>query len=197
MYPNIQASLKAGNAMYIFRSGGGLRVVRVEQGKKRGELLGYGEYCNVGPALEIADLDLVKKKHKKYTTEYLTGSMSCTSKLDEWICCGHETNFKFENNRFYFFAELSVDVRSPEWINEKVLKDGKAIDWELRGIKYRTEKSMFPSGEPCLQSTCLTYPTGSNGHAWFYKKNVEFYAYTFEKLLDILENELDKCGKTE
>ena len=79
-----------------FRSGGGLRVVRVEQAQGKGEakLLGYGEHYDAERALKHCAEDLAaggrpyEEVYGKKHTHYLTGSASASGPLDAWLLEG-------------------------------------------------------------------------------------------------------------
>lgn len=84
----INAALMDGAVVRGFRSGGGLRVVRVEKGD---ELIGYGEHPHVEKALSLADQDLLTRAsvHSKKSSYYLTGSSTASSFLDGWLLRGN------------------------------------------------------------------------------------------------------------
>ena len=91
-YPNLEKALKDGAKIHIFRSGGALRVVRVE---KNGELISYGEHPHLSGALSHAEADFGLSYEKQYSgrkakhTHYLTGAYPCSSDLmDIWIYSG-------------------------------------------------------------------------------------------------------------
>jgi hypothetical protein len=88
----LEKALRAGNTMHAFRSGGGLRVIRIEKGQ-RGALKGYGEHPGVDEALQHAAEDY-EAGHRDYSKvysskglypHYLTGSSSSETELDAWI----------------------------------------------------------------------------------------------------------------
>ena len=74
-YPNLEKALRDGAKIHIFRSGGGLRVVRVE---KKGELISYGEHPYLSGALAHAESDFGLSYAEQYGDDgkhlhYLTG----------------------------------------------------------------------------------------------------------------------------
>lgn len=85
-YPNIDKALRDGCRVRGFRSGGGLRVIRVEDAA--GQLKGYGEHPNVLEALTHADEDYAAGKrpyeevYGKLYLHYLTGTTEVDSMLD-------------------------------------------------------------------------------------------------------------------
>ncbi|HPC34592.1 MAG TPA: hypothetical protein PLP73_02930, partial [Candidatus Absconditabacterales bacterium] len=68
-----------GAVMKIFLSGGGLRVVRIEN-EKEDKLLGYGEYPTLSGALFHCEID-IKEGHISYEEQY-SGQ---NSKYDHYI----------------------------------------------------------------------------------------------------------------
>ena len=76
-YPNLEKALKNGAKIHIFRSGGGLRVVRV---KKENKLISYGEYPFFSGALAHAESDFGLSYEEQYLSKhprhhhYLTGA---------------------------------------------------------------------------------------------------------------------------
>lgn len=76
-YPNLENALKEGANIHVFRSGGGLRVVRLE---KKGKLISYGEHPYFSTALSHAESDFGLSYEEQYNPEngkhihYLTGA---------------------------------------------------------------------------------------------------------------------------
>jgi hypothetical protein len=85
----IDKALQEGYILRAFRSGGGLRVVRIETefGKGEGELKGYGEHLNLMPALRRASNDFLAGG-KPYKAMYLTGTSQAEDSLDNWVLSG-------------------------------------------------------------------------------------------------------------
>ena len=69
MFKGIDKALRNNLEVDIFRSGGGLRVVRIEDYKK---LKGYGEHPNLKDALRKSSKNYLKKP--QFNIHYLTGS---------------------------------------------------------------------------------------------------------------------------
>lgn len=84
-YKRIEAALREGARLHAFRSGGGLRVVRVEN-KQR--LVGYGEDGHIYESLRLAE-KATNALCGARTSRLLTGSASSTDELDAWILQGH------------------------------------------------------------------------------------------------------------
>lgn len=192
IYPAIQEQLRQGNHMHIFRSGGGLRVVRIEKEKYGGKLLGYGEYCNVEEALDIADCKLAGEK-SKYTIQYLTGSCTNSSKLDQWVRCGYDTNFRFENGKFVFMSHMNLDIRTPKKIVDRVINTGNSEEWEFEGRKYLSYRSKYK--DYGCTTKCISHEQYVD--AWQYPIDHIVSANTFEDLLNLLEEKLEDMDKLE
>ena len=129
-YKGIEAALLAGAKLHSFRSGGGLRVVRLEKYK---ELLGYGEHPYIHDALEHADQDYLEG-HKSYKEQYsgknakyphyLTGAYpESDDELDIWVFKGNTFDAYYNGDEFVckIIGYLS-DSHSFEKYEEKVGK---------------------------------------------------------------------------
>ena len=93
VYSELQKALRDGAKIHIFRSGGGLRVVRLVKGKK---CISYGEYPNLSGALAHAESDFGLSYNEQYGGEnakhehYLTGAYPRTyDPIDMYIQGGH------------------------------------------------------------------------------------------------------------
>jgi len=87
----IDKALGEGFILRAFRSGGGLRVVRIEgeSEDRDGELKGYGEHPNLMPAIRRASQDFLAGG-EPYDTVYLTGTTQADDSLDAWVLNGHK-----------------------------------------------------------------------------------------------------------
>lgn len=132
---NITRQLLKGNVLHAFRSGGGLRVIRIEESKRGGKLVGYGEYPHVQEALVLANktLGLFGRIPKK--SVYWTGSSIPQDELDAWLLNGRTFDAFTED------GEIVVQLHQehyrdpcPQPILEEALKslDGSAL-WHHRG----------------------------------------------------------------
>lgn len=70
-----------------FRSGGGLRVMRIEKKDQESTLVGYGEHITFIPMLDKASKDY-NMGGSRYESEYYTGSSNADSMLDVWTLQG-------------------------------------------------------------------------------------------------------------
>lgn len=89
-YPNLEQALKEGAKIHVSRSGGGLRVVRVEKEKK---LVSYGEHPYFSGALAHAESDFGLSYEELYCNDdakhvhYLTGAYALPHDiLDLYVC---------------------------------------------------------------------------------------------------------------
>lgn len=86
---NINEAIRTGCVARAFLSGGGLRVIRIEDANQ--ELKGYGEHPHIDEALRHADEDYAAggrpydEVYGGSKTHYLTGSTTPNSELDAWI----------------------------------------------------------------------------------------------------------------
>lgn len=88
-YRNLEKALNDGAKIHIFRSGGGLRVIRVE---KKGKLISYGEHPYLSGALSHVDKDFGLSYNDQYLGKnakhdhYYTGAYPIPSDaLDNYV----------------------------------------------------------------------------------------------------------------
>ncbi len=130
---HITLALREGCRLHAFLSGGGLRVIRVEKGKRGGKLVGYGEDPHIDAALELADDTLRTGKIPKDSI-YLTGSSTPEGPLDQWILCGHTFDAWAEADGAIVVQLLNSYYRDevPETLLKEALEKGTA-EWHNRG----------------------------------------------------------------
>lgn len=171
----IESGLREGLKLHSFRSGGGLRVVRLEN--KDHVLKGYGEHYCIEVALDHTAEDF-KAGQKPYEeqygdnghTHYLTGSSSPNSALDLWVLKGHTFDAYVDGAEVV--AELHGYARSeyPEGYADRATK-GEVLQWEDRGYTYQLRQFRFPNGElSCQGSVLKSPPSDERGlDAWDYQ----------------------------
>ncbi len=148
----IEEALKEGCHLHGFRSGGGLRVIRIE---KNGELNGYGEHPNVEEALSYANEDFLaggreyKDVYGKLKPHYWTGSQTKTSSLDAWLLRGNTIDSYVQKGNFIVELRGYAQTEIPAEVRAQVRKTGRPIVWMHRGFTYETSQSCFSNGEPC------------------------------------------------
>lgn len=139
-YPALSKALKNGDKLHGFRSGGGLRVVRLTHCEKTG---GYGEHPHVETALKYAEDDL-KVGGRKYNDfygktvdHYLTGDSFASSQLDAYLLQGRDFDVYFENDQFIFLGKYYYTVKIPQEILDKAEKTRINQTWTSdQGIIY-------------------------------------------------------------
>lgn len=104
--PGLEQALRDGCKVHAFRSGGGLRVIRITT--KDGQLKGYGEHPQVEDALSHANEDFLaggrpyQEVYGGSKPNYLTGSSEPTSPLDDWLLHGHTFDAWYDGVRVFF-----------------------------------------------------------------------------------------------
>jgi len=179
----VRDALKEGCRLHAFRSGGGLRVVRLE---KKGKLVGYGEHWCVEEALVHAGEDFLagnRPYNKQYKVNgkkgkyphYLTGSSIPTSKLDKWLLGGNTfdawKNLK-GNSEYVFQLKGLKQYNIPSHIVEKVIKTHKPVSWKGRGFNFLSYPTIIPNGDEAISTKITRAPKDKNGKKrtddWFY-----------------------------
>ena len=163
----IEQALTYGCNIHGFLSGGGLRVVRIEQD---GVLKGYGEHPHVDHALRHADEDYLaggRDYHDVYGKkhfQYLTGSTSPNSPLDVWVRQGR--TFDAEKLVGKIIVELHGygETREPQEVMKQVNETGQPVSWASRGYTYETSRYTFPNGELGHSTRVLESPEGKKGN---------------------------------
>jgi len=137
----LEKALEEGCRLHGFRSGSGLRVIRIE---KEGKLRGYGEHPNVEDALSYANEDFLAGG-RKYTEVYgklkhlyLTGSQETTSPLDSELLQGKKIDAYMKDNEVVVELRGRVFVRPSEKVIEEAKRTGQPITWQNRGYTFRT-----------------------------------------------------------
>jgi len=176
-FSGIDTALREGCRLCAFRSGGGLRVVRIEQ---NGKLKGYGEHPHVEDALSHANEDFLaggrpySKVYGNTEPHYLTGSSTSTSPLDHWLLQGHTFDAWQNGDGVVFQLKGLTEVKIPEEILDEVLRTGAPATWEHRSYVYDITRSYFPSGELCTRTRVINSPNGK-------EKSTGLWAYYITK----------------
>lgn len=169
--PILERYLRRGHVLRAFRSGGGLRVVRVE--KARDSLEGYGEHPSIDHALSHAADDLLaggRPYSEVYGGEhphYLTGSSSPSSPsspLDMHVLSGGKIRAWYRGG--WFFVDLlgfaSQDY--PQDILDRAQR-GETVHWSSpRGVFYLFTSMRIPNGETGCSIATLHKPTLRDPH---------------------------------
>lgn len=157
----IEQALRDGCRLHAFRSGGGLRVVRLE---KDGKLRAYGEHPQVEDALSHSNEDFnaggrpYDQVYGGSKPNYLTGSDKPTSNLDLWLLQGRTFDAWQDDTNVVFQLKGLVEVKTPQAIIDRVLETHRSEVWKHRGYTYTTSRSHFPSGDPCTSTKVVKDP---------------------------------------
>lgn len=182
----IETALRDGKGrMHAFLSGGGLRVVRIDEppptgipsghvartNNQRGKMLGYGEHPHVHEALRILADDLragCRPYGEVYGTEethYFTGASTPHDELDAWIRKGSTFDARHEDGRFVFELTGLEEARTPPETIDRVANQSETIRWtDERGVTRVATPSRFPNGEPCCCVRVEAKPEGMTHH---------------------------------
>lgn len=186
----IEQPLIDGHSIHGFRSGGGLRVIRIEN--KDGELVGYGEAPQAEEAVAHAALDY-QLGHEDYLRQYsdensryshnLTGTTEISSPLDEHLRRGHTLDVGFSDGQIEVtLSGLDHAPDVPEEVHNTVKATGEPTTWQERGITYSITLSKFPNGEPCVSMKAIDNP--DNLDPWMFRYTRIGQAETFDAAVD-------------
>lgn len=170
--PSLERVLrKRGLRLHAFRSGGGLRVVRIERvasGGRRGSLVGYGEHPSLEHAMAHAaeDHDAGGRPYGKVYgslyPHYLTGSSTASSDADAAILRGGSMDAWYERGWFRVEFDGYVHNDYPAGYVERA-QAGETVEWSSpRGVRYRFE----PMGSGGCTIRVLCGPPGLDGSFW-------------------------------
>lgn len=124
--------------MHVFRSGGGLRVVRIEEKRK---LIAYGESPTLEDALRRANNDFLKIRPRKSEIEYLTGQSFASSNIDAWVLRGQTIDLMYDSKFSSFVAILEgyEDQEIPDDVQKMAeANPGVTIYHTSRGLDFAT-----------------------------------------------------------
>ena len=173
----VEALLRDGAYLHAFRSGGGLRVVRVSTSAN---LLAYGEYPDIGEALAHAEEDAraggreYSEVYGKIHDHYLTGSSSPASSLDWWVLRGRAFDVLFEAGKFVFQSTFTSRRKTPQGVvaalrldEIKRFRDGglheyadPKVRWKEDGYEFEASPFEFCNGELGHATKCVGRPKG-------------------------------------
>ncbi len=169
----IERALQEDCTIHAFLSGGGLRVVRIEQ---EGVLKGYGEHPSVDHALYHANDDFVaggRSYNAVYggkQLHYLTGSTSASSELDGWLRQGRTFDAFVRDSEIVLELRGYDKTETPRDVIKQVDETRVPVTWENRGYTYETSISFFQNGEQCYSTSVIGKPEGRRGvDAWMYE----------------------------
>lgn len=180
----ISAALQAGGRLHAFLSGGGLRVVRIDQG---GKPLGYGEHPDVEEALSHLEEDTAAggrpygEVYGGSKPHYLTGSNSTSSDLDAWLRQGKKFDAWFEDGQFVFELRGMKQTEIPKDVVSRVVETGREETWkDARGYTYKSGRSQGGGVTTKVDDMPVG---GSNMRAWMYDVTRICRAATLEEAM--------------
>jgi hypothetical protein len=161
----VTAALKKGK-FHGFRSGGGLRVFRIDKGNK---CVAYGEHPNAMEALALLARDstvggrVYGKVYGVLHPHYLTGSSAPEGELDHWILQGNTIDANVSEGVVTVVLEGYGEFRTPTNIYEQARKrPGVPIVHTNRGFTFETTSS---------STRCVGTPEGKAEHrAWMWQE---------------------------
>lgn len=187
----IDRALGEGNKLHGFRSGGGLRVIRLEQ---EGRLTGYGEHPSADEALIHVHEDFLSggrdyhEVYGKLYPQYLTGSSEVTSPLDGWLIQGHTVDaYQIDDGRVRVELTGLTETRQPQVVLDQAKALRRPIVWMDRGFTYETTYNphLFPNGDEGHSTKVIDTPKGKDEHrAWMYYRTKAGEGKDFNEALD-------------
>lgn len=185
----IETALDDGRIIHGFLSGGGLRVIRIENmlkhSKRGNKLHAYGEHPDVNEALKHADEDYLAGGRKyedvygKLHPNYLTGSSSSTSDLDLFLRKGNSFDCFKRGERVVVRLNAWVHVDMSEEIKQlskdKIVKRAgpfnsvlpEPVYWrDQRGFVFETifSHGMFANGDDGWTTRTVVRPEKHQAH---------------------------------
>lgn len=173
-FPSVHKALQEGYKLHAFRSGGGLRVVRLDRGSDA--CRGYGEHPNVEEALNFLEEDTLAggrpygTVYGKLHPHYLTGSNTASSNLDAWLLRGHTFDCWQEDEEVVFQLNGHVRTETPPDVEKRIaeLEFGEGALWKNRGFTYFTEKTKGFRGGVAFTTRVVDSPDEKRD-AWMYR----------------------------
>lgn len=193
---HIETALLEGAKLHCFRSGGGLRVARLE---KDGELVGYGEHPNLLTALNHVGEDFKEggiEYYEKYGengkyTHYLTGTHNTDSYADGIVLQGGTLDAEYKHvtsDGFNVHLKSTGRHRTPKDIVDDVIQNGTVRTHKDRGYTYESYRSEFAGGYGCTTKVIDMPRGGTNFLATHYDVVQTGYGDTFIGALINAEN---------
>lgn len=182
----ITEALWAGGKLHMFRSGGGLRVARIE---RVGALVGYGEHPRAGGALNHVAVDFraggrpYSKVYGKQKSNYLTGSSSANDPLDAEILKGNSLDAFAADGAIVVELLGWGETRTPPGIAARATA-GETVRWEERGYVFESGPFTFPgNGEKASSTRVVSGPERGGADPWLFRTLRRGSAATFDEAL--------------
>lgn len=177
----IEAALKAGSKLHAFRSGGGLRVVRIDpiDIAANETPTGYGEAPHWNRALSLLAIDLTdgpreyKDTYGRRTPHYWTGSSSSNSHLDTELLKGNKLDAWWDPSKGVFVGEVHGYADHRDLAESKAAVAaayrGETARWSHRGYEYETSPARSPNGEVGASTKLLSPKAKDGADPWMWK----------------------------
>lgn len=186
----IDLLINHGVTVKVFRSGGGLRVAHIDTPKKY-----YGEGPDIESALKILDED-IEHGGRKYEDvygpihpHYWTGAYPVGKLLDSIAFKGCGLTIRAVDKEIVVEATLTKRRPVPKAISDEVIKNNKAIPFEMHNMKFLCKPYAFADNTIGTSTECLDKEIND---PWTYEDHKVFKAKTIQKLLELkLTNELE------
>ncbi len=182
----ITEALCAGGKLHMFRSGGGLRVARIE---RVGALVGYGEHPHAGGALNHVAVDFraggrpYAKVYGKQKPNYWTGSSSANDPLDAEILKGNTLDAFATDGAIVVEVRGWGETRTPSDIVARATA-GETVRWEERGYVLEAGPYTFPgNGEKGCSTRVVSGPECGGADPWLFRALRRGSAPTFDEAL--------------
>lgn len=179
-HPEIEQALRDGHQLHGFRSGGGLRVISIEN--SAGETVAYGEAPHIEDALEHASVDYTlghESYEKQYSGDsarhdhYLTGAAEASSPLDGEMLGGMKIDARRDPRNNDIAAALSGTKFGPEipdGLQDYVTSTGNAAQFVHRTITYEATPIRFASGDIGMTTRVVANPNNLSTTVYDYAK---------------------------
>ena len=178
-WPLIDNAVREYGRLHAFRSGGGLRVLRIDAQKTDGgkDNIGYGEapvteqaFMYLGKGLERSagasrEGSAYKAFYGTLVPHYLTGTSGCSGTLDTHVCRGSAFDVVWDTETGEFVAEAPYRSREgavPREVIDRVI-NGESVCEDYtddRGVQFRINPSRFANGTPGATVTIIDKPEG-------------------------------------
>lgn len=157
--------LLARGKLHGFSSGGGVRVIRLEEPGDLGKLIGYGEGCHAREAFENMVKDATSTKIKNF---YFTGSPDVEDWMDEWLRMGRSFDAQLVKGNVivtlngWDYDEISEEIKDRAYR----LKGIPVLNTSDRGFTFETvwRDQLFANGEGGWSRRVVDCPPGKSEH---------------------------------
>lgn len=194
-FVEIKKAVNEGCRIHTFRSGGGLRVVRIEDDHS---LRGYGEHPHIGKAFKHAEEDLAagqrsyRDVYGPIYPHYLTGSSNADCFLDAWTLKGYNFDLWKEGNHFTTEMKGFFQLEWPQDLCTRVKETDNPETFSHRGWVIEVRPFIFPGdGTKGVSGHIIHKPEESPiQDPFLYQKEWKGEAETIESSIEIALQEV-------